>query len=206
MRKINDKAFSFIEIVVVIAIITILTVGSIFGLSALIGWKAKEFAKELETVVREARTDSMGRDAVVVEFTNDGENFYAQRRVSQYTVTSSGINKTTYSSTHDYEKDVLGKVKNLTVTVKVRKASDFSAAPGSCMEFTYDLETLSTMVLGFERTSGSFKKVLINGDEDYCKDDVGVAYDMYVYAVDIKQGSKVYTVHFEQLTGQVYTD
>lgn len=206
MKKINDRAYSFIEVVVVIAIITIITTGAIFGLSALIGWKAKEFGKELEAIVRETRTESMGRDAVVVELTHDSDNFYAQRRISKYTVTGSGIDKTTYSDTKDYEKEVLGKTKNLTVTVTVREKGDFNAPEGGCLEMSYDLKSLDKLVLSFDRTSGSFKKVIIDGDENYCKDDAGNAHNMYVYSVKIKQGSKTYTVRFEQLTGQVFAE
>lgn len=207
MKRLNEKAFSFIEVVVVIAIISIVTAGSVLGVGALIGWKARQCAEEIVSVIREVKTDSMGKDAVVLEITHDSEYLYSQKRISEFKVESGKLNKGAYSDTKIFDKEVLGKTKSLSFEVTLRKKGDFAKGPSSGIELKYDLEALNSLVISFDRTSGSFKKVRINDDDDFCKDaENNVLNEMYVYSISVTQGSKTYIVYFEQLTGQVYSD
>lgn len=202
MKKLSNKAFSLVEIVVVIAILSIVTAGSIFGLSSLIGWKARQCADELVASVRETKTDSMGKDAVVLVLSHDSDNYYSQKKISEYTVSGGVLDKSTYSDTKIFEKNVLGKTRNLSITLTLREKNHFTDGGGTVL--TYDLKDLDSVTLGFERSSGSFKKVIINNDDTFTQDEAHNVLEMYLYSVTIKQGSKEKVVRFEQLTGQVY--
>lgn len=204
MKKLGNKAYSLIEVVVVVAIISIITAGSIFGVGALIGWKARQFADELVSVVREVKTDSMGKDAVVLVLSHDSDNYYSQKKISEYTVSGGALDKTTYSDTKTYEKNVLGKTNNLTVTITLREKEHFSDGSGTVL--TYDLKSINNIAIGFERSSGSFKYVIINDDETYTKDEANNVKKMYLYSITVKQGSKEKVVRFEQLTGQAFEE
>lgn len=206
MRKLDKKAFSLVEVVVVIAIITIITTGAIFGLSTLIGWQARQCAEEMIAVVREVKTDSMGKDAVVLELSADSDYIYSQKKIADYTVTGGVLDKSTLSGIETYGKNVLGKTRTLSVTLELREKGHFNDGLGTVLSYDLEDAAINNVVISFERSSGSFKKVIINNDETFTKDDAGNVKDMFLYSITVKQGSKEHVVRFEQLTGQVYRE
>lgn len=204
MKKIGNKAFSLVEIVVVIAIISIVSAGSVLGVGALIGWKARQFSEELVSVVREAKTDSMGKDEVVLRITNEPSDgyYYAQKVISEYKVIYNDT-KSSYevdrslTDSDTFAKEILGKTRNLSVSVALR-----DQAMSVASEIVFDSDSWDELVISFDRNSGSFIYAEVDGTK---YNGLGVD-KRYVYSITVKQGSKTKTVKFEQLTGQVYSD
>lgn len=190
MKKLDKKAFSMVELVVVIAIISIVVVGSIVGVSALLGWKATKLQEEVISSVREVKTLSMGKDAVELKIGVDGDgNYYFQKAFSEYTFAKDADDKLVRStSPEEYEKkEGLGNISKLEVTVKFTDAGHVD----------FELNKNNSVTVRFNRSSGSLEFVKVNDiQQDGC----------YIKSMVIKQknSSKQKVVVFEQLTGQVF--
>ena len=63
----NNKGFSLIELIVVIAIMSILAAIVTLGVGTISGSKVKECAKGIEAVLNKARVSSMGKDQVTAQ-------------------------------------------------------------------------------------------------------------------------------------------
>ena len=192
MKRLNRKAFSMVELVVVIAIISIVTTGAIVGVGALLGWKATKFQSELVSAVREVKTLTMGKDAIELKVgVDDDGNIYFEKASSEIIYTKDADdNLVPSTSPKKYDKkENLGNINTLTLTVKY---SDVGVSDFVLIED-------SSVTINFNRSSGSLEYVKVNGiQQDGC----------YIDSIDIKQknSSNVKTVTFEQLTGQVFAE
>ena len=73
----KNKGFSLIELIVVIAIMSILVAIVTLGVGAISGSKVKECAKGIEAVLNKARVSSMGKDEVTAKiYVGDDGAYY----------------------------------------------------------------------------------------------------------------------------------
>ena len=129
----NNKGFSLIELIVVIAIIAVLVGASSVGISVLWGFYPKECANNLEAKLNKTRIDSMGKANMALELYQGSDGSYYADLV---TYDSSGAVSSTTS-------EKIGR-KSLTITYK-----DTTGATG----------TLGTdhIAVCYDRSSGALK-------------------------------------------------
>ena len=147
--KRNQKGFSLVELIVVLAIMSVLTTVGLLSFSLVTGQSVRSCASDLESFISQTRIQAMSRaDAsLAIYVKNDG--VYA-------TLTAS-------SNGTEFEIDTQ-KIGKSSITVK------YTTDDGQ----TYTLQPLSgdkptdaekedlnkTLVLGFDRSSGAFKQLL----------------------------------------------
>lgn len=64
----NNKGFSLVELIVVIAIMAVMVGASVITVGMIGGFKAKECAQSIETTLNKARVDTMGKFSVYLKF------------------------------------------------------------------------------------------------------------------------------------------
>lgn len=150
MRKLNkdSRGFSLVEIIVVIAIMSIMAGVVGYGFSLTNGKPAEECAKKLSAAISHGRTVTMGkyRNTITVRKEDDG----------RLTVTEDTLVKVEDDGTEvklPQRKSVVG-IKGVTVEYKTSSAGYTELAPGSEIQIRYD------------SGSGALKKTA-NGGADY---------------------------------------
>lgn len=74
-QKLNNKGFSMLELMVTIAIMSILIGATVVSLSALMGRQAKECSKKIESALGNVRVQTMARRSVTAKLKMDGDNY-----------------------------------------------------------------------------------------------------------------------------------
>ncbi|MGN0485210.1 MAG: Tfp pilus assembly protein FimT/FimU [Lachnospiraceae bacterium] len=76
----NDKGFSLIELIVTIAIMAILSVGAVYGISSLTGFYAKQAGELLYQAVSETKVDTMSKgEDVYMKVYQEGDSYWLER-------------------------------------------------------------------------------------------------------------------------------
>ncbi len=66
-KKINDnKGFSLVELIVVIAIMAILTTGAVMSIASIFGVAVKQCARDIKSSINDTRVSTMGKDQVIL--------------------------------------------------------------------------------------------------------------------------------------------
>lgn len=128
----NNKGFSLVELIVVIALIAVLSGLVAISASAVLGTQVKAATKNIETEIKKARNLTMGKDRVVLKLYKADDGYYAD-----------------IIPNDDASKAVTKKVGKQKVTVEYSYSTDGS-----------DLKTLDSngVVIEFDRSSGEVKK------------------------------------------------
>ena len=70
-KKNNNRGFSLVELIVVVAIGAILIGASILSIASISGTAAKQCARNIESILNKTRVTTMGKDTAVIELRKD---------------------------------------------------------------------------------------------------------------------------------------
>lgn len=82
MMRNNNKGFSLVELIIVVAIISLFTGIAGYGISLSSGKAADECAQKLASSIQRARTSSMGKNETKIEISKDEDGVWAQETVT----------------------------------------------------------------------------------------------------------------------------
>ena len=117
-KKNNNRGFSLVELIVVVAIGAILIGASILSIASISGTAAKQCARNIESILNKTRVTTMGKDTAVIELYKNGSDGAYYYKV---TVTNGkGITKIDKSNTDkdaaDPITDSIGNCANAYIT------------------------------------------------------------------------------------------
>lgn len=159
MRK-DNKGFSMVELVVVIALMAVLGSVLVYSFSMVTGQEARQCANNISTVLDKAKNYAMtksGSSDAYVEITKGSDGF-----IATFYKPVSPINDSAVPGSADYaqlETESIGK-KAVGVTVTLEGGSSF------------EINETTRLRIYFDRVSGAFKEaVVISGSSEtkaYC--------------------------------------
>lgn len=169
----NNKGYSLVEIIIVVAILSVLTAGISMSASAINNSNAKACANSIRDALAEAKILAMskGSNSTRLNLYKDADgNLYAKQEISSG---SSGWN--TYGN-----EERIGK----------RKVEIYYVLPG---EDERPLNNSESICLSFDRASGSFKdQIEVNG-----------AIKPIPEKIIVRGGSRTINLVIHELTGKV---
>lgn len=140
MRKrsgFDNHGFTLIELIVVIAVMSVVGLSVFFGMSLISGKSAKEMSKTVESLAQKNRTYCMGKRQASVEFTYDSGSGWSSKEIF-------GLSKTD-SSDIDTREVVTNGIGDTDVEVFVVDLN--SGAESSLSSFSFE----------FNRSDGSLR-------------------------------------------------
>lgn len=137
----NNKGFSLIELIVIIAIMGIVTVGSAAGFGMVSGASAKEASGKINTAIAKTKMDAMSRADASMNLYKDGSAYYVDLK---YKVG---------------DEEIVDTVKVASSRVKITYCT--SENP-QAKEITEE----QSLTIRFDRDTGGFKPI---SDDEYCK-------------------------------------
>lgn len=191
--KSNHKGYSLIELVVVVAILSIIFVIVGAGIGSVQGARASSCAKKLLSAMEETKTNSLGFDEVKLKLYKKTDGYYIA--ISQYKYVFAGDG--TKSLVEDTNATIERKIgdKDLNISAKM------SAMAGS--EVSYNV-TVNDIIISFDRSSGAFNPVGVYSAGGATPVDT----TSYIDSIIIKQGTagREMTIKCIKLTGKFYMD
>jgi len=170
----NNKGFSMIELIIIIALISIIL--SVMGLSLTYAFSnnAKGCATQANSSISKLKVNSLSRAGKIYTiFEVEGGNI-----VAKY-----------------YENGVL---KDETVLSDSRVVFSFTITDGGT-EVDYILSATSKLILAFDRTTGGFKN---NPEAVRLTSETGIVSDAgFCSKIEISAGSRTYTIKLAPSTG-----
>lgn len=175
MRK-DNKGFSLVELIIVIAIMAAITGVMGYGLSLSSGKAADECAQKLTSSIQRTRTSTMGKYKTTIMISKDENGVWAQETITM-------ANQDTGGEGTETEGDLV-KVgdKNVKVELRIGTSSGY-----------VDLSKVSFL---FDRGSGALKSYKIGDVWENC-DRVDKIY------FRISRASKIRYIEIVPLTGKV---
>jgi prepilin-type N-terminal cleavage/methylation domain-containing protein len=162
----DHGGFSLVELIVVIAIMAIVGTASLISLSLVSGQNIKRCYRELEGYMQETKMRAMSR-----------EN---EPSLTLYIGSDGGV----YVELSDTAQNI--RIGKRGLTVKYTTASGATE---------YQVSDTQKLKLGFERSSGAFKKVTVSpGVQDYCT------------SIILTDGRRTYTMKLVPKTGKYYRE
>lgn len=175
----NNKGLSLVELIVVIAIMSVLTGVVSFGISNIFNTKVTQCADNMENIINKVRVNTMGRNEVTLRFYQDSDGrYFSETKV-----------KKGYGSTATME----------TVTEQVGKS-------GIDVKFTTDSSITDPSASGVQTLSnadGNEIKIQFDRSSGEVKVDGSGA---CVRKIWIIRNSKVKTITIYKETGKVAVD
>ena len=137
-KKNNNRGFSLVELIVVVAIGAILIGASILSIASISGTAAKQCARNIESILNKTKVTTMGKDTAAIELYKDGADGAYYYKV---TVTN-GKGETTA------ETKKIGR-SNLEIRYSTDVSTTFDKAS--------KLDASNTIKIEFDRSSGAEK-------------------------------------------------
>lgn len=169
----NNKGYSLIELVVIVAIIAVLAGGTMISVQLINGYYAKECAKNLESQINKVQILNMARKTTELEFGQDTQGYYYAQ-----------ITENKGTPQEHIEKKQIGR-KSLKITYSM------DSTDSNEFELKYGLAT-NPICVKFKRTTGE----LLTKDGS---DDIG----FHRVWIRQSAGGRCYTVTVNTLTGKV---
>lgn len=180
LQHADDRGFSLVELIVVVAIIAIMTGFFITGLGRLGGVASKQCARQIKAELGQVRIATMGKKDISVKIYKDAADkcYYMQE-----TSTEIGSGFTENSVTTAPEK--IGSSR-----VKIRWIKEYRDKTRSALTELGDGDAIEVK---FNRTTGGLD--YISGGTPYVLSEL-----------EISSGTKVHTLELSKLTGKVTGD
>lgn len=143
-KKNNNRGFSLVELIVVVAIGAILIGASILSIASISGTAAKQCARNIESILNKTRVTTMGKDTAVIELYKDLSDgaYYYTVTVKNGKVDKNGNGETTA------ETKKIGR-SNL----EIRYSADVSTTFNNASK----LDVSNPIKIEFDRSSGAEK-------------------------------------------------
>lgn len=138
-KRINDKGLSLVELIVVVAIMTILTGAAGFGISLISGKPAQAAANKWTAKLERIRTVGMGKNEATVGLEYRSDGIYLTESVNG----SAGETNKACGA-------------NVDCTMTIGSGDDLNVSGHS-------------IIVIFSRSDGSVKSILVDGVENYSK-------------------------------------
>lgn len=159
----KNSGFSLVELIVAIAILAIISVGTVMLTGSQNGWKLRHATERLDSALDKAMVQSMSKSdtAGLIVYQLDGEYYAAMikescRDGSVYRLNEDNI----------IEKQSLGKAP-LTITLSY-KGKDGTAVPDVVLsDQSSESNLTSAAEFIYDRSTGAIKTVKVNGVESY---------------------------------------
>ena len=142
-KKINNKGMSLTELIVVMAVMGVVSVGSVIGLGLLHSASAKEAATKLNSALNKTRTECMSKSSASVEIYEDTTD-------SKYYIV--------YEVSGNKQDTILIGDKRVSISFK------------DTMDDTSVISGNSKLIISFNRDTGSFKSISEENTTLYCKE------------------------------------
>lgn len=169
----DNKGFSFIEAIVVIAIMAVLAVGVVVAIGSLAGWRVTDCASDVDAALKETKVNAMSKFSAYMEIRYDGAS-------GDYFLQESGL---------DAEKIASG---NITITYTTNKGDVIGVEDGVPLIISYDRSSGAFKpVISSVADDGTFS-FLTDSDGDY----------VYCSQIVITNGSKTKTITLVKDTGK----
>lgn len=181
MKK-NNKGYTLIELIVVIAIMAVMIGFGILSMSLLLGTQAKGCAQKVSGQLNETKTGCLSRynETMTLSYKTKGsdpaiesDGYYAEnfiysidKNADKYVLTNSEIRK-------------MGS-KKVVITVFLTDGSSF------------ELGTTQSVTVSFNRSTGGFERVTVNGAET----------NEYIEKMTFSSGARTYTISMVAETGK----
>lgn len=133
----DNKGFSLVELIVVIAIMAVLTAVASLSIASVLGVSVKQCAREIKSSINETRVSTMGKDKVTLEIVRKSDGYYCT------TTETDG-----YGNKKTPEEKKVGR-SNLDVSYVMTDRSGNSTEKS--------LEAGDTIIIEFDRASGAMK-------------------------------------------------
>lgn len=163
MRQVrqNNKGFSLVEIVIVVAIMAILVGTVSYGLSFSSGKAADECARKLASCMQHARTATMGKFKTTITIRKDADGIWADETITNADKDSGGAGATTTTTT---------KIGDAKVNISFSETGDVASTPvnfefnrGSGALTTYADKAVVTFTVSRASTTKTVEIIPITG-------------------------------------------
>lgn len=202
MDKIDNRGWSLVEIIVAIAIISIVTIGGITGLRAITEQPVTECSKKLESALTTMRAKSLGKIEAGIEIEKKSDGVY----ITEYVLTKE---YNSVSSKWEYKLDKsAAPLKICDDSVDIKFTTNRNAAQNP-------IQGSTVLKLYFDRKNGSFKDLKKSGIDNAkysvtggTGEGMGVSYTdgEYCTTIVMTTGSKTKTLTLSHMTGKVKAD
>lgn len=202
--KHNNKGFSLVELIVVIAIMTI-AVGTItLSISLVTGAEAKKAFRKIEALIDEARTGSMSRydEELTIQYCakdtsydeaadavsggRDSDGFYGKTSIYKWKVeTKSGDTNQDHPWVNTTDRDILSEEYRSLSRDNVSLAVVYNDGAGEQV-CAIGADTTSQIKFTFDRTSGLYKTIEI---KDAAGATTKIKYDKVARQFDVEGGT-----------------
>lgn len=176
MKK-NNGGYSLVEIVIVIAIMTILTGGLFFSINMVFGANAKTCANDLRAAIAQNKVNAMGKSEAKVIIERDAVNscIYATQVIGTYNKSTGALEWNNEGPSPTARREKIGNAR-VYVAFTPKGGTAVVLAPGDSVEICFD------------RSTGSFKA-----------NDAGIIYTEIL----VEGGNRSFSVVLTELTGKV---
>lgn len=183
MKK-DNRGFSLVELIVVIAIMAVMVGILVFSMSILTGAQARECAQKVSSQLDSTKTGSMSRYDETMELSYLEKDSIEEVNSDGFYTKSSVYSINKYAAGYEITEPVYRKVGTSKVKVTVYLKD------GSSYEIGKDAG--NTITVGFNRASGAFNKAIVNGS----------ATTTYFDYITFESGIKTYTIVMVPETGK----
>lgn len=149
----NNKGFTFMEAIAVIAIMAVLAAGVVVGIGTLAGWRVTDCASDIDIALKETKVNAMSKFSAYMEVRYDGAT-------GDYFLQESGMQA---------EKIASG---NITVTYTTDKGASIDVTDGAPLILSYNRSSGAFMpVIASVEADGTFDFLTdSDGDYTYCSE------------------------------------
>lgn len=155
----NEKGFSLIELIIVIAILTILSSGVIVAVWTSNNWKINKAQQILDSTLNKTMVYAMSKGEVAGLSLYELNGTYYATTIS---ASGKGVSGYTLDASNIIEKTELGK-SPLTITIRYKNVGGTLEQSFSLADQTSESNMTSYAEILFDRSTGGIKNVIIGG-------------------------------------------